>query len=326
MQPKVIKHFDTLITNSLAPLDSISLNQMKMIKSLDSLNATTLKVSNEDKLLNKFSYDTVFTVAVTLSIFALGIFIDRIIKYCDRKIREKKLQRYFKHYLDKITDRTCEKLADIYRETYLTCDIDAGIPTTSPKILTGDFQRIRNINDMELFNTFSLPEELSTILSNIDFIEKLVDEVDKNHYRIRKASDEIRNPMQNNLNKYFKLLGEYVEHVRVNNPQYVNRDAFRDLVNERILFYYQHLRRTRQIKRVYREIVRRIQIRVVDTNIFRMDPVAREIADLGQQISYDYHYLKRIQMDFRLDYRRFHNHVVECQNNIKVERQKIAWR
>ena len=64
---------------------------------------------------------------------------------------------------------------------------------------------------------------------------------------------------------------------------------------------------------------------VVETNIFRIDSIGFKIADLGKKISYQYNYLKRLIIDFKLDYRKFHKYVDNSQCELKKEQNKITW-
>ncbi len=315
---------DTSVANQITKSgEAIHCNNISIVKSIDGLNATISKNSKEDKVLNHFTYDTVFTVVITLSIFILGILIDRIIKRYESFHKRRKLKIYFKYYLDKIIDRYSLRLAEIYKKTYQMTNINTGFSLTPPKILTGDFKRIDNIDDHELFHAINRPDSISAILSHLDYIEKLTFEIENFHIKIRAESDELRKPMQVNLNEYFNLLAKYVEHVRVNNPQYEHRDEFRNLVNNSILSQQQISRV--DLKTVYRKIVRPIQKKVVETNIFRLDPIGKEIADMGKVISLEYNYLKSITTTFRLEYRRFYLAILDSQKFLDVERSKIRW-
>ncbi len=280
---------------------------------------------SNDKLWGLFSYDTIFTVLITLFVFASGILIDRLIKFCDRKKEQKELRYYFRHFLDIITDKTCPQLIEMYANVYKSNGINEGIPTAPPKILTGNFTRIRKIQDKELFSAFNDKDSFSKILSNIDFLELMIGEIDSFHKRIRGESDEIRKTLQEDVNKYFDTLAKYVEHVRINNPQYQGVTAFRNLVNNSILMYHQQPGMKHKFTEVYKKIIRPIQEQVVQTNIFRIDPIGFEIAELGKSISLQFSYIKRMTIDFRIDYRKFSRHVKDTQDSLIMVRNKINW-
>src|SRR3990172_865279 len=269
------------------------------------------KVS-EDKLWGLFKYDTVFTVCITLLVFISGILINILLKYLDKRRNQKELRNYFKHFLDLLTDKTCPKLIKMYSDVYKEYGINEGIPTAPPKILTSDFIRIGKLQDKELFHSFEDKESLSVLLSNLDFLELMINEIDSFHKRIRKESDDLRKPLQEKVNRYFDTLANYVEHVRIHNPQYANVTAFRNLVNNAIVTYHQQQGFKREFTKVYKTIIRPIQEQLVQTNIFRLDPIGFEIAELGKDVSIQYNYLKRMTIGFRLDYRKFSIKVKEA--------------
>ncbi|MCC5917846.1 MAG: hypothetical protein JJU02_11040 [Cryomorphaceae bacterium] len=304
-------------------LREIVTSQQEVISKLtETINQVTLN----DKLFGLFSYDTVFTVATTLSIFILGILIDRFIKNCEIKEDRKELRLFFKTFLDRIIDSTCDKLSKSYKDFYQSIDIDSGIPTTPPKILTGDFDRLNRIDDNKLFHAIKEKEPFSKLLSNIDFVERLIPEIDRYHAHCRKESDILRTPLQEMINDYMDLLADYVEHVRVTNPNYPHCAEFRDQVNDAVIRYHRDISRTRQLKKFYREILRPIQEKVIETNIFRVDQKGFQIADLGKRISYQYNYLKRLVIEFKLDYRKFYNYTKDSKEKLNIEREKITWR
>lgn len=281
--------------------------------------------ASDDKMWGLITYDTIFTVFITLFVFTTGILIDRLIKYYEKKKEKKELRYYFKHFLDIITDKTCPQLIEMYAKVYYTNGINEGIPTTPPKILTDNFTRIRKIHDKELFNAFKDKDSFSKILSNIDFLELIIGEIDSFNKQIRSESDEIKKPLQEDINKYFDILGKYVEHIRVNNPQYDGVTDFHNLVNNSILIYHKQPEMKVKLTEVYKKIIRPIQEQVVQTNIFRSDPLGYEIAELGKSISLRYSYLKRMTIEFRLAYRQFSRHVKDRQDALIKARQKINW-
>ncbi len=300
----------------------IATSQQEVISKLtETINQNTMN----DKLFGLFSYDTVFTVVITLSIFILGILFDRFNKNCEKRKDRKELRLFFKTFLDRIIDSTCDKLSKSYKDFYQSIDIDSGIPITPPKILTGDFDRVNRINDNKLFHAIKEKEPLSKLLSNIDFIERLIPEIDRYHAHCLKESETLRSPLQEMINDYMDLLAEYVEHVKLTNPNYPNCTEFRNQVNDAIIRYHRDISGTRQLKKFYREILRPIQEKVIETNIYRVDQIGIQIADLGKRISYQYNYLKRLIIEFKLDYRKFYNYTIDSKEKLNIERERIKW-
>jgi hypothetical protein len=299
---------------------------MKTIIIYCCITRTNVLNSPNEKLWGLFTYDTVFTVTVTLLIFVIGICIDRLIKYYDKLKKQKESRQYFRHFLDIVIDKTCPQLIKLYNEVYQNNAIDKGIPTAPPKILTSNFIRMKNIQNADWFHSFEDKESLSKIVSNIDFLELMINEIDNFHKRIRSESDDFKKPLQEKVNKYFDTLGKYVEHVRINTPQYPNCTDFRNLVNDSILMFHQQPGIKKQFSEVYKKIIRPIQEVVIDKNIFRVDPIGYEIAELGKDISVQYNYVKLLTIDFRLAYRKYSNLVKEAQDKLTEARNKINWR
>lgn len=279
----------------------------------------------EDKLWGLFTYDTVFTVVVTLFVFIAGILANILAKYIDRLNTKKELRQYFKHFVDRVTDRTCPELISMYRDVYQKHGLNEGIPTAPPKILTSDFVRIGSMQDKDLFHAFADKESLSIILSNLDYIELLINEIDSFHKRIRKESDDLRKPLTEKVNKYFDKLADYIGHMERDNPQYECREEFIKMCNDALVLNFREKGFGRQFTKVYKTIIRPIQEMVVNTKIYQLDSHASEIAVLGKDISIQFNYLKRMTVVFRLDYRKFSRSVKEAQDRLVESRQKINW-
>ncbi|MES2397873.1 MAG: hypothetical protein V4549_17810, partial [Bacteroidota bacterium] len=128
---------DTVLIDSLVTkTDLTNLTDRLADKITSTISNSVETIGKEEKLWGLFTYDTVFTVVVTLLIFIIGICIDRLIKYWDKLKKQKESRLYFKHFLDIIIDKTCPQLIKLYNEVYQNNGIDAGIPTAPPKILT----------------------------------------------------------------------------------------------------------------------------------------------------------------------------------------------
>jgi hypothetical protein len=279
-----------------------------------------------DKVFGIFSPDTVFTVTVTLVVFILGILIDRTVKYFDFKAKEKKLQQYFKYLLDIISDNTCKRMADAYKSTYSQTTLDSGILTSPHKVLTDIFQRVKIINEQELLNTFRSKESPSKIISQIEFLNKIQDEVEKYHKIVLADSNEIRKGFKDNLPKYFKLLAEYIDIEKNLEMQSKTANEFLPVAIKSFNLYYKEIVKTNHMKRLCDEIVRPIQDKLVSTNIFRQNAIAGKIAELGQEMSLDFYYLEKLTQEFCSQYEYFYNAVLDSQKILIEERAKTKWR
>lgn len=317
----------TNILNEVAfQTDSLTSVLREQNKAIDRIANEIDTASNSDKLFDLFSYDTVFTVFITLAIFLLGVIVDRIIKLYDTYKSKKDLRIYFHTYLERITNSTCVKLSEFYKKIYQEIDIDEGIPTTAPKILTGDFERLKDIDGNLIFHAIKEKQNLSKIHSYLDFVEKLIPEIDRFHSHCRIESDKLLKPFQEKLNNYFDLLAEFVEFARINQSNYENYEDFIQLVNNSISIYHQEYSQSRKIRKLYREIIRPIQEMAIDSNLFRQDQRCFGIVVLGKELSYQYNYLKRLTIDFKIGYRRFHNDIRDYKTKLELETKKINWR
>jgi hypothetical protein len=279
-----------------------------------------------EKFLDIFSYDTVFTVVVTLTIFILGVIADRALKYSDQQRERRGLRLFIKTNLDKIIGKSSTNISKVYKDFYQSTTIDTGLPPFPPKVLTGDFERLNKISVNKIFESIDQKDSLSVILSHLDFIEKLPSEVHKYHLHCHSESESIRKPLQVSVNEYINLLAIFVEHIKKDNPEYEYRQQFFELINNSISKYYNEISNTRQLKRFYKTILRPIQDMGVVTNIFRKDKDAFEIIKKGKEISHQYNAARHLTIECRLEYRKFHQMMEESILKLKEQREKITWR
>jgi hypothetical protein len=104
-------------------------------------------------------------------------------------------------------------MAKVYKDTYLQTNIDSGILTSPPKVLTNIFQRVGRINEQELLDSFKSDdsrESISIIINHVEFLGQMPIEIEKYHKHILEQSNIMRLRMQNNTDKYSKLLAEYI--------------------------------------------------------------------------------------------------------------------
>ena len=132
------------------------------------------KLSN-NKLFGKIGYDTVFTVSVTLSIFVLGVIIDRIFKLIGNLKKQNKIKRYFCNNVKKFSDNLLTPMKGALREFYLQHDINTGIPLTAPRILTSEVARIADLDFKDIMESLliNLSEKIPSMVrmflgSNVD--------------------------------------------------------------------------------------------------------------------------------------------------------------
>jgi len=263
------------------------------------------KINQKDEI----STDTIFTVIVTLSIFIIGIIIDRLIKWFDNFLKRKKFKSYFKYHLIKVSTALIPKLRDGYRKFYQITDVNSGITITPPKVLSSDFERLLHIDNSELFHAFKEKDVLSKVLSQLDFVSKIQNEVDNFHAVALNQSGQLREDLKKLADEYISLLAKYGEFEK--DKKGVTNTLFTDSV----FYYYHELAGKRKLTDFYRKIIRPVQEHLVSSGLYKTHPKATEIAEMGRRISHVYGELRHRSVEVRIQYRVFSKYMDEtCKN------------
>jgi hypothetical protein len=168
------------------------------------------------------SSDTIYTVKITLFIFILGIFIERLIKFADKKNKDTDQKKFFLFHLNQANNLLFKKLKEVYKKLHDDISIDTGLESTPPKVISSDFQRLLNLNHEELFKAYKNKNVLSKILGQIEFVDKIQIEVNKFHDRVLQDSGNLRDNLENQSDEYLSLLSRYIEWEKLNNLQCEN--------------------------------------------------------------------------------------------------------
>lgn len=277
------------------------------------------KTHEEDKRFLGATYDTVFTVSVTIAIFVFGIIADRLLKHFQEKKEQREYRSYFMSQLRIITQKIGPNLISGYKQTYQTeIGIDNGIPTTPPKILTNTFDRILNMESSKLFKSFTKNEKnkLNKLLSEIDFLSNLLLEINQYHNVVLQRSETTRNIISQLDYSHHRKLIDFIEFERVNNPNYA-LDPTYILITQKLDYYNEQIAGKRNLKAYYKNIVRPVQLQLVqNTNLFRAHPVGSEIAEIGKQFATKYSELKLLVTEVKLEYRKLTFSIKESLSNI----------
>lgn len=251
------------------------------------------------------SNDTIFTVVFTILIFALGILIDRLIKRNNEQKELQKLKDYFNNQFDDLKRNIVPELRNGYKKFYQeTISLDNGIPTTAPKILTNTYDRLSNLESPLLFKTFKNSSDFNTAFSQIDFIRNLMVVVDDYHSIVVQRSETLKSVFVGLDKKYLDKVVEFTEYEKNNNPNYRQDPTFL-LLDSKVQYYHQNIIGKRALTDYYKNIIRPIQTQIVNTNLFRTHPVAKEISVLGRDISHQYNHLRMLYIEIRSQYRYF---------------------
>lgn len=307
-----IKSNDTILIKSI--------ELKKLNSNFHNLNTEIHKKNNtvEPKFMGA-TYDTVFTVTVTLGVFIIGILIDRFFKNKQENEENRDLKTYFFNQLGDIKELVVPNLIKGYKDYYQeNIGIDDGIPATAPIILTNSFERLLKMESDKLFKSFNSfeKENFNKYFNEIDFLSNLRKEVEKYHSIVLKRSEISRNLVVELHNSFHKCVIAFLENQMINNPNYETNSSY-ILINNRLSFYNRELAGKRNLKKYYNEFVRPIQIEVTETNLFREDLIAREIAENGKMLSNKYNELRRIITEVRLQYRIFMFQIIKSFGKLK---------
>ncbi|MES2680090.1 MAG: hypothetical protein V4635_09410 [Bacteroidota bacterium] len=274
------------LTNKYFYLQTLSKTSESVSKDLHGIHTELIeynKLQRQEK--PQVSSDTIYTVKVTLFIFIIGIIIDRLLKLIDRKWKEANSRKYFIFHLNQINTHLTTKLRDAYKKFHDITDVDTGITSTPPIVISSDFQRLLTINHEEIFKAYAKKEILSKIMGQIAFIDKVQIQVAEFHERVREDSGKVRDELENKNDEYLSLLSKYIEWEKQNNPNHGSSETY-NLINGLVIKYYKEISGTRKLTVFYSDIIRVIQEKIVSTNEFRTHLILAEVAENGRKLSH----------------------------------------
>lgn len=311
---------DTLKVQNNSKVTFKSLNDSLSNNPKDTQAEIQINNKNE-KIFDLITYDTAFTVIVTVSIFILGILADRTVKYFDKRKERKRLRKFYVDNIYSLTEKLFPNISKLYKDFYQTHDIDTGIPMTPPKVLARDVERLDKIEFDKLYEAFSSKKTLSIVMSQLDFISKAVTELEIYHDRVHADNQRARTSYQEKLNMYLDLLADYLKYDRVNNSGHAT-DSTYILINASLLMFHQTIAGKRELRRFYKEILRPIQIELVNTRKFETHPVGEPIAKLGKDLSHKFNELNIQSIEIRLQYRYIYRQIqtsIDKLNEVKFD-------
>ncbi len=331
---------DTIIVrNQFYPMkiDSIKVNSdfSLIVKELDSvkmqnqrdfnkLGQTILVSSKKEQFLKSVSNDALFTTITTILVFSLGVLINIFIKWLDRLKKRKETRAFIKHHLDKIIDSYSTILQKAYSDFSKNTTIDSGILLTPPKILSNDFQRILHLDSKELFNSIKEKKELSSVVSQVDFLNNLLPEVQTYHEKALKRSDSFREKLNIDLNIYMDSLADFVEYEKNNTLEYESTEPYK-IINDSILKFYKEISGKRELQKFYDEILRPNQEYLVKSDLFRTHAIGKIISQQGKDLSHLFNDLKGLTDEFKEQYSEFSKLVKTSFDSMKNNVGKINW-
>jgi hypothetical protein len=321
--PIVIYKTDTavVITNNEEIISAIKELGYTGARTLRSLQEEKSKADQSERFIKWVSNDIIFSVSATLLVFTLGIIFDRIYKWAEKGKRKKELKKYFISQVSKITNSIAAPLMNAYDIVSKNTTINSGIRSTPPKVLSGEIKRVNEVNTNELYLAIKEHDALSVILSQIDLIEQLQNEVERFHFLIRDRSQVLRLEIQKLNELYFCSLRETYSHIR-NSEQNESTEQQLEYLNKVFIKHDEEMKGKRALSEFYNEIVRPLQEKIVREKL-HIDPNWNKVVEFGKAFSHKYNELADINNEFKDQYEVFHNHLSMAVDKITANLPKL---
>jgi len=302
-------------------LDSLDVNLQKGLSNIE----TAIVVSNtKEDFLPFISNDALFSTLITIFIFTLGIIINHLIKRREKRKSHSEMRSYIDHHINEILKTYTPTLKKAYTDLSEDTSIDSGIPMTPPKLLSNDFQRILNVNIEELHKAVSNKKALSDLISQVEFLNRLLDEVQYYHERVLEDTKQHRSQLESDIYQYIELLAEFVDFENNANQENEPSEAY-NVINGAILKYYTEIAGQRELQKLYDEIIRANQDFLVRSELYKSHTIGQKIAKLGKKLSHDFNTLLGITNEFKEQYKTFSDLVGKSETSIKKKTEEIKW-
>lgn len=189
-------------------------------------------------------------------------------------------------------------------------------------------KRLKEIQSNELFESFNkhykndVTNELHRILSQIDFLIEQKSVVEKYHISILTQNNELRNEIQDLLEKYLDLVSDSIRDIKNEDKAY-NDNPLWIFINQKMIDYYNKQDRNNTISYLYFHLLRPIQVELVQKEYDRTNLHAEKITRLGKTISTRRFYLKHQTISIKLQYRQFYNELISLKKDFLSSTEKI---
>lgn len=283
-------------------IDSIYITEQdSLLLKCDSIDCINIiSKCGESRNILGISYDTIFTVSITILIFILGVVIDRLYKYCQEKSKIKKLRKLFFDYYSKFYENTLIPTTKAFREYCYDISIDSGIPLTPPLLLTNDFELINNVEFVKVAECIEYTDTIYKSKNHMYILMNLMQETRNYHNVVLASSTKLREEIQNLTEDYINFVLNCIEKEK-NSGNYDSK--IWEVVNERIFYYLTEIKGGRNLSAFYKKVLREIQNHLIDNNYFRTNFLAKEISTKGREYSRKYYYLRIQTIEIKLQYR-----------------------
>lgn len=269
-------------------------------------------VNTEKYLFGVISYNTLFTVIITIFVFFLGVLFQKRLESYKRKINLKSLKENFLYLVRVLPDRYIIPHKEQLRSFYLNSNINTGVTITPPITISGDLKRLSEFSSNDLFAAFrtltknEFEKDLLNILSQIDYLIEQTNIIEKYHNAILLSNNELRNEIQNLIEEYLDLIANSIRDIKKVNEHY-EKNSFWVYINDMLINYYNAPSRNNTISYLYKHLLRPLQDELVSKGYDRQIKEAEQISQLGKKITTRRFYLRHQTISIRLQYRQFYN-------------------
>lgn len=277
-------------------------------------------VDTEKYLFGVISYNTLFTVITTIFVFFLGVLFQKRLERYKRRTVLKSIKENFLYLVRVLPDRYISPHIEQLRNFYLASNIDTGVTITPPITISGDLKRLSEFSSNDLFTAFrtltknDFEKDLHNILSQIDYLIEQTNIIDKYHNAILARNDELRNEIQNQIEDYIDLIANTIRDIKKRDENY-EQNPFWVYINEMLIAYYNDPNRNNTISFLYKNLLRPIQVELVNKGYDREIKEAEEITLLGKKITTRRFYLRHQTISIKLQYRQFYNETARLLND-----------
>lgn len=269
-------------------------------------------VSTDKYLFGIISYNTLFTVITTIFVFFLGVIFQKWFERYKRRITLKAVKENFLYLVNILPKSYIIPHIEQLRNFYIASNIDTGITLIPPITINGDLKRLSEFSSNELFTAFrtltknDFGNDLHNILGQIDYLVEQTNIIDKYHNAILKRNDELRNEIQNLIEDYLDLIADSIRDIKKIDEQY-QQNSFWVYINKMLLDYYDDPNRNNTISYLYKNLLRPMQVELVNKGYDREIKEAEQITLLGKKITTRRFYLRHQTISIKLQYRQFYN-------------------
>lgn len=317
-------------------MDSICYQQQNLVTKIDSnlfvkeINLQTksivsaiVETNKHHNLFSFISNDTLFTIIITISIFALGLLINWQVRKWETKRNRNIIKRFIKKHLDAIIDNDFKEIALEFEKYSESIEPSITIPSTPPKIETTNIERLRTISSKEIYSSLEEKSESLNIQIDIDFLYKIFEESKKTHLIFSEKKDNLSEKQLICLNNYTDSL------VNFSNSVNLISDTEKDLqkrVEETLKTLFTDLPKQISMNKFNAETIEPFNELIFTDFYLRKNLDIKRILDSGQDLKRVFNLIEAFAVETKDKYKDFADDINKYLTHLESEIAKINWR